>query len=278
MSAIAFPQRLEWTSAADHVLKASARFWFLVAFIGQWAFLYYIVAVYGTTTVQGNFPAWARNTLLLKGYVEGDTAGNLAFAAHALLAGIISFGGTIQLLPWIRRRAMAVHRWNGRLFLTTALGVSITGLYMVWVRGAQINTLASIAISIDAALIIIFAIITWRSARAHDATAHRRWALRTFLVANGQWFFRVGLIAWLIINRGPAGSTEHLDGPFDLFWMFGNYLVPLAVLEIYHSVKEHAGPRGKLAMAGAMFMITIVMSIGIAGVYWIFWRPILARF
>jgi len=34
---------------ADTVLKAAAGFWFLVAVIGQWAFLYYIVAFYGTS-------------------------------------------------------------------------------------------------------------------------------------------------------------------------------------------------------------------------------------
>ena len=56
-------------SFADTALKAAAGFWFLVAVIGQWAFLYYIVAFYGTSTLQGNFEAWSKNTFLLKRYV-----------------------------------------------------------------------------------------------------------------------------------------------------------------------------------------------------------------
>jgi len=128
---------------ADTALKASAGLWFLVAVIGQWAFLYYIVAFYGPSTLQGHFQAWSKNTFLFKGYVAGDTAGNLAFAAHALLAAVIAFGGALQLIPQIRARAISVHRWNGRLFLLTALAVSIAGLYLVWVRGAPSQTLSA---------------------------------------------------------------------------------------------------------------------------------------
>jgi len=55
----------------DTALKAAARFWFLVAVIGQWAFLYYyyILAFYGTSTLQENFEGWSKNTFLLKTYV-----------------------------------------------------------------------------------------------------------------------------------------------------------------------------------------------------------------
>ncbi len=56
-------------NVADTALKAAAGFWFLVAVIGQWAFLYYIVAFYGPSTFTGNFRAWTKNTFLLKRYV-----------------------------------------------------------------------------------------------------------------------------------------------------------------------------------------------------------------
>lgn len=131
MSTTVWTNRLELTSVADAALKAAVRFWFLVAVIGQWAFLYYMVAFYGPSTLRGHFQAWSKNTFLFKGYVAGDTAGNLFFATHVFLAAIIAFGGALQLIPQIRERAIFVHRWNGRLFLLTALGVSIDGLYLV---------------------------------------------------------------------------------------------------------------------------------------------------
>src|SRR5205085_11317910 len=155
MSTIALTtSRMETRSLADTALKAAAKFWFVVAVAGQWAFFYYISRFYGSSTLQCNFQLWTRYKMLIKGYVTGDTAGNLAFAAHALLAGIIAFGGALQLIPQIRARAMAVHRWNGRLFLVTALGVSLSGFYMNWVRHAQQSVIGAIGTTLNGVLII----------------------------------------------------------------------------------------------------------------------------
>ena len=44
MSTAAWINQLESNSVADKAAKAAARLWVLVAIIGQWAFLYYIVA------------------------------------------------------------------------------------------------------------------------------------------------------------------------------------------------------------------------------------------
>ncbi|MDQ2860310.1 MAG: DUF2306 domain-containing protein [Pseudomonadota bacterium] len=273
---LAAPRSISST-AGDATLKAAARLWLLVAVIGQWAFLYYIVAFYGSPTLTGHFEAWRRNTMLFKGYVAGDTAGNLSFAAHVLLAAVIAFGGALQLIPWIRSRVPAVHRWNGRLFMLTALGVSLSGLYMIWVRGGNPTLVGDLAISGDALLIIAFAALAWSAARARDIPAHRRWALRLYLVANGQWFFRVGLFAWIMVNRGPVGVGKNLDGPFALFWDFACYLLPLAVLELYLRAKEGAGPGRRFAVAGGLAILTVLTGVGIFGVYMAMWRPLLGR-
>jgi predicted membrane protein DUF2306 len=264
MSTAVVTNELKLNSIADTALETAAGLWFLVAVIGQWAFLYYIVAFYGASTVTGNFQAWTRNIFLLKGYVAGDTAGNLAFAAHVLLAAIIAFGGAIQLIPQIRTRAIAIHRWNGRLFVLTALGGSVSGLYMVWVRGARINLMSAVAVSLNAVLIILFAGLAWRSALRREIPTHRLWALRLYLMANGQWFIRVGFMAW-ILSRRLVGIGGSFDGPFFLFWGFGSYLLPLAVLELYLLAQESAGPSGRFAMAGGLFALTLLMGVGIVG-------------
>jgi uncharacterized membrane protein len=266
--------RFELNSVADTALKAAAGFWFVVAVIGQWAFLYYLVAFYGPSTLTGNFQAWTRNTFLRMSYVRGDTAGNLAFAAHALLASVIAFGGAIQLIPQIRARAISVHRWNGRVFFVTALGLSVSGLYMEWVRGDRENMVSGIAISLNAVLIILFCVLAWRSARAHEMSTHRRWALRAYLVANAQWFTRVGFLAWMII-RGLLGGRESLDGPFGSFLDFGCYLVPLAVLELYLRAKEGGTPNGRFVMAGSLVVLTVLMGVGIFGIATFMWWPLL---
>jgi len=256
-------------------LSKAAAFWWFTAILGQWAFLYYIVAFYGASTLTGNFGAWSKNTFLFKGYVPGDTTGNLAFAAHVLLAAVIALGGTVQLIPSIRQHAIFLHRWNGRLFMVTALGVSASGLYMVWVRHSNALMAGAFATSLNAVLIITFAVSAWRAALARDIASHRRWALRLFLAANGQWFIRVGVFTWIILN-GAAGLPKNF-GPFIFFWNFGCYLVPLAVLELYLRAKLSVSPRVRYAMAASLFALTILMSIGVFGVSMFVWRPLVAK-
>ena len=262
---------------ANAVLAGSARLWFVTAVLGQLAFLHYIAAFYDAATLRGDFATWNRNTLLLKGYIVGDTAGNLMFAAHVLLAAIVTFGGALQLVTQSRTRFSSVHRWNGRLFVLVAIAGSISGLFMVWVRGSRANVTAGLATSLDAVLIIAFAASAWRAARARDFCIHRRWALRTYIAANGVWFQRIGIFGWMFFNQAPVGMTKHFDGWFDLSWGFGCYLLPLAILELYLRVRDNAGPRGRYVMAGAMILLTAVMSYGIFAAYLFVWRPLLER-
>jgi len=205
MSTTVWTNRLERSSVADKTLDAAAGVWLLLAVIGQWEFLYYMVAFYGPSTFTGNFRVWNRNTFLNMAHVPGDTTGTLAFAAHTLLAAVIAFGGTMQLIPQAWARAISVHRWIGRVFFVTALGLSGSGLYMEWVRGGRFNTVGAAAVSLNAVL-IIFCGLAGRSALRREFSTHRRWALQAYLVTNAQWFTRVGVFTWIIVNRGRSGS------------------------------------------------------------------------
>jgi uncharacterized membrane protein len=276
MSTAVMTRKLELKPSGEKALKAAAGFWLAVAVIGQWAFFAYLVAFYGPSTFTGHYEVWTRNSALNMSYVPGDTAGNLAFASHALLAAVIAFGGAIQLIPQIRNRFLWLHRWIGRAFFTTALGLSASGLYMEWVRGDRFNMLNAVAITINAVLIISFCILAWRFAARREVSTHRRWAMRAYVVANAQWFTRVGLFAWIVINRGPVGIGPNFDGPFISFLDFGCYLVPLAVLELYLYAKDSPGALRRMATAGLLFVLTLAMGAGIAGFSGVTWG-ILAR-
>jgi hypothetical protein len=260
-------------TAAARALDASARLWFAAAVAGQAMFLVFILLLYGPTTLSGDFAAWNQHKDLIKGYVPGDTAGNLAFAAHVLLAAVVTFGGTLQLVPQIRAHAPAVHRWIGRAFLVTAIAASLAGLYMTWGRPTARNLTEAVAISIDGVLILAFAALAWRTAIARQFAAHRRWAMRTFVVANGVWFLRVGVSAWGM-TRQVVGEAMPSTGDFFVVWNFGCYLVPLLILELYLRAKA-PGPR--FAMAGGLVLATAVMSLGIAAAWLGMFYPTLAR-
>ena len=263
-------RRLNLEAGANKALKVSASFWLFFAIIGQLAFVYYIAVHYGGAAVSGDLEPWTDTSL--KGHVEGDTAGNFFFASHVLMAATITFGGTLQLLPQIRKRAMSLHRWNGRVFLLTAFAISLGSFYLTWVRGATTSFAGSISVSLNGVLIMICAALTWYFVRKRDIIRHRRWAMRTFLVVNGVWFFRVGLFAWIILNQGPVGIGEDFDGPFVIALGFLQFIVPLAVLEVY-LFAEQRGPRAKFAMAATLFVLTAVMAIGIFGAFMFMWLP-----
>lgn len=257
--------------AADRTLTAAAGLWLATALVGQWAFVTYILASYGWPAAQGNIEAWADRAL--KGYEPGDTVGNLVFGAHVMMAAVMSFGGALQLVPQIRARARAFHRWNGRVFLATAFAISLGGLYLVWVRHATTTFVGEVGITLNALLILGFGAMAWRAAAGRDFASHRRWAMRTFMVANGVWFMRLGYMAWTILNQGPVGIGENLDGPFDIFLGFAAYLIPLAALEAYLRVRDRAGPTGKAVGAGVLLVLTALTAVGVFGAAAFMWGP-----
>lgn len=265
--------RLGVNSVADTALKAAAAFWLVVAITGQLIFVVYIAAFYGGSAVRGDLLTW--NKVLPHGYVAGNTIGNSILAGHLLFAAGITFSGVLQLIPQIRARFPVFHRWNGRIYLLTAFTMGVTGLYLASSGRTVVGDVTQhVAIEINAILIMVCAAQAWRSAVARDFRAHRQWALRLFLVVSGVWFFRIGLMLWLVLNQGPVGfDPRTFRGPFLTCLAFGQYLLPLAVLEMYLRTKERGGVTGKFAAAGGLFVLTFATGVGVFAATMGMWLP-----
>ena len=258
---------------ADAVLKAAAGFWFVVAAIGQLTFVAYIASFYGRSLVEGDLSRW--NRIIYHGYIPGDRAGNFALGIHLLMAAMITLSGLLQLIPQLRAHAPTLHRWNGRIYIVTAFITSIAALYLVWIRGGVVGDLPQhLGVSLDALLIILCAAMALRYALARDFRTHRRWALRLFLVVSGVWFFRVGLMLWFLIFKGPVGFDPiTFQGPLPTALSFAQSLLPLSVLELYFRTQDRAGAPGRIAMAVGLFVLTLAMGAGIAGASMGMWLP-----
>jgi uncharacterized membrane protein len=247
------------------MLRAATRLWFAVTVIGQWAFLYYLAGFYGRALVTGHIEDWNRSRMFHPAYVSGDKVWDLYFGAHVLLATVIAFGGVLQMVPRIRERAPWFHRWNGRAFMLTALTGAVSGLWMSWARGAGVsggNPLGRIAISLDGLLIIACCAVAWLLVRRGRIELHRRWALRLFMVANGVWFLRLGVMGWYLLTGG-AGMTDNLSGPVNLVIDFASYLLPLALLELYFRTRDGGTFGGRAATAAAVLVSCAYMLVGI---------------
>ena len=272
MSTAVWTTRLELSSVADKSLKAAARFWFVVALAGQFAFAISVAVFYGLTALRGNIQAW--NRILGRGFETGATMSNTALVGHILFGTVISIAGALQLIPGIRNRFPVFHRWNGRLFVLAAFTQAITGIYLTLWVGKRVGDTTQHVISVLGALLIIFcAVMALRFAIARNFTIHRRWALRLFLVASASWFIRLGFAVTLVV-LGPIGfDSRTFSGPLVTFWSVAQYLLPLGVLELYLWAQDRPGALRRMVTAGVLFVLTLAMGAGIALVAVGSWVP-----
>lgn len=259
-------------SRATKALRLAATSWLATAVAGQLLFAYYVVVFYGGAVLRGRLQDW--NRVLQAGYMRGDTLGNAVLAIHLALAVLIMTGGALQFVPAIRSRWPRFHRWNGRVFVLSAMIAALAGLEMIWTRKTPGDLPQNLASTLNVLLILGFATMAWRTALARRFDRHRRWALRLFLAASGVWFFRVGLLLWIVVNRGPVGfDPKTFTGPFLTFLAFAEYLLPLAVLQLWFHAQDHRGPRTDFATAGVLALCTLATLVGTAAAFAFLWRP-----
>ena len=275
-TAVLIERRLLPSAVAATSLKAAVRFWVAMVVIGQLIFAFTVASFYGRAAVRGDLQVW--NRFMTHGYIPGDRAGNLAVVIHLVSAVIINLAGAIQLIPQIRDRAPSFHRWNGRLYIVTAFTISIAGLYMMWVRGSSGDLSQHLGTTLMAALIMLCAAMALRYALARDFKTHRRWALRLYLVVSASLFIRAVLFLSLFLNRGPFGFDPNtFTGPFLTLLAFAQYLVPLAVLEIYFRAQDRGGAPGRFAMTAGLLVLTVALGAGIFTVTLGVWLPAIKK-
>jgi len=270
MSTAVLTNRLELDSVAETALKAAARFWFAVTILGQLVFAFTVASFYALTALRGDYHKWN----FTNGYVPGFSMGNTAVVLHVASAVVIMLAGAVQLVPQVRNRFPVFHRWNGRMYMLTAVTLSVAGLYMTWIRGSVGDLSVHLASTLGAVLIWLCGGMALRYALARDFRTHRRWALRFFLVASGSWFFRIGFFLSFLIFKGPFGfDPVTFRGPFLTFMSFAQYLIPLGVLAIYLWAQDRPGVMRRMAAAGVLFVTTLVMCAGLFAVGTAQWVP-----
>ncbi|HXR16386.1 MAG TPA: DUF2306 domain-containing protein [Terriglobales bacterium] len=270
MSTAVMTNRLELSSVADTALKTAAQFWFVATVVGQLIFAFTVASFYALTALRGDYHKWN----FTNGYVPGFSLGNTAIALHVASAVIIMLAGAVQLVPQIRSRFPVFHRWNGRIYMLTAVTLSVAGLYMTWFRGSVGDLSIHLGSTLNAVLIWLCGGMALRYALARDFKTHRRWALRFFLVVSASWFFRIGFSLSFLIFKGPFGfDPTTFRGPFLTFMSFAQFLVPLAVLEIYLRAQDRPGALRRMATAGVLFVLTLAMGAGLLAVATAQWVP-----
>lgn len=251
-------------------LSIAATAWYAPVLLGQWIFVAYIFYAYGWPVLEGNIATW--NDHLSEAYVPGRSLGNASVAVHLGLAVIIHFFGPLQLVPYVRSRFPAFHRWSGRVFVLCVVIVVVAGAYMLVVREIGAWTLRA-GFTVQGLLILWFAWQAVHHARQREFALHMRWAVRLFLAASAVWFFRVIIMIWFVLTGGIGIDTSDGTGWF-LDVMSALQFLPLALYEVYWRIKMSSSSRARFAFAAFLWLAAIATTIGVALATFGMWFPI----
>ena len=241
------------------MLRWAAIFWFLVVLVGQLFFAASVASFYGRAAGRGDYDAW--NRVMTHGYVPGERFGNAMVALHLASAVVVILGGALQLVPGIRRVAPSVHRWNGSLYIVASFAISLAGLEMIWTRGSVGTVWQHLGQSLDGVLIMLFAGLALRQALARNFRAHGRWAIRLYLAVSASLFLRASFVLAMALGLDVGGTT----GTFLTTLSYAQFIVPLALYELYWRIRDHGGAALRIAAACALALLTLVLGAGIAG-------------
>ena len=122
-----------------HISGVSA---LVVALLGQAVFAAYIALTYGR--------------FLTNGYIAGDPIGNALLYLHLGLAFLITVAAGAQFVPVIRRAVPALHRWNGRVYMTTALVISAAAIVLKLSRELHESAFMTAGLVLNGLLIFAF--------------------------------------------------------------------------------------------------------------------------
>ncbi len=249
-------------------LKWAASAWYCIAVAGLMAFFLYVIVHYGGAAF--GFSDTEPGTT----FIEGDTLGNFFLVTHLSLALVVISGGLLQLLPSLRTRFPAFHRLNGRLFMVSAIVCSLAGQYLIFTREIPGDLIMDLGTSSAGVLVLLFSALAYMTARSRRFVEHRRWALRLFLVANAGWFFRIGLMLWFVVNQGPVGmDMETFTGPALYFISYAQFLLPLAMLELYLRAQRSENSTFKLGVALLLSISCLATLVGVGAASAMMWFP-----
>lgn len=264
-------------------LTLSTQFWLISLIAAQIVFVLYLILGYGLSTVENQLEAW--NKFNDTAFKDGDTLGNLAYGMHVLLAIVMIVGGTLQLLPQIRKRFIEFHKFNGRVFVVLACTISLAGMYLIISRGTVGDLFMQSMTFFSGLVVLVSSFLAVKAARARNIKLHSEWAIRLFLAANGVLFFRLIIFAWFMVFGALGVNTDDFTGPTVYAVSVSAYLLPLVIFEWYRRLHRQLSDASKLtsvqsnimlktyAISICLILIGMIFLIGLFGITLGSWYP-----
>lgn len=155
----------------------------------------------------------------------------------------------VQLAQPVRERLLEFHRWNGRA--TLLVTVLLTAIPGVWMSASMLQASPPLraAVGMLGGLTLLAAIQTWRSVRAGQIDAHRRWAVRMstyiYVIPVVARFYL--WIVWMTYTAPSDGivTRETLNLTFELTgWITTVTLLPLGETMVWWWSRDEGTAEG----------------------------------
>jgi hypothetical protein len=215
----------------DRMLRWIGRLFGLATLAGLGIFGAYIAMRAIGATVK-NFEQWHNLVAGLPMPTVSEWTANIGIGLHFVMGAVLVLAWPILLSTRVRTRHRKVHRWTGRLYVTSGLLAGVGGMSFILTHGAY-SRAASIAFSLWGAVMMLSAVMAYVHARAKRFDRHRAWAIRLFAMVLGSWLFDIEIQAWTDWAGGIGMNADGASGPVDLAMLYLFFVPNLLVAEFF---------------------------------------------
>ncbi len=179
--------------AGKQPAKVNRKGWWLVIALTSVAIAVYFSSQYFTASLKSAAAAgsglagtYANDSLFIRG----------VFYVHITFAGIALLIGPLQFSKRLRSRAINVHRWVGRTYISSVAIGSVAAFIM-----SLVSSVALLGFFGFGSLAVLWAWTTrqgYRAARTGEIASHQAWMIRSFALTYAAVTLRVWFILFLV--------------------------------------------------------------------------------
>ncbi len=106
---------------------------------------------------------------------------------HITFGIIILLLGEFQFIPQLRQHSIGIHRWVGRIYMSSCIITSVAGLIFLCLNGTVGGSNMTVAFTVYGIFLFLTSNIAWILAYKGKYHLHKWWAIRTFTLGIASW-------------------------------------------------------------------------------------------
>jgi hypothetical protein len=204
------------------------------AWIAMLCFGFFASGHYVRRAWRGEWHLWDLSDRHLYRGAEQPVANGL-MVAHMAAGSLLMLAGPVQLLPFMRRHYLWLHRWIGRVYLVAAVtAASLATLFVLLYRTSRFDIYEDVGNVMFGVAMLTCAGQSYRHVKfTKNIEAHQWWSYRLFAVVLGTVLYRLYVTVYfgLILFTPYQGTRWIFEATFFCF-----VLPNLLVVQVYRNL------------------------------------------